>query len=92
MYLTVEQETVLHAAYQTFGCPAAIAAASMAAELAEGKSLGEAASIREADIVEVLGGLPEGKEHCPRLAVQALRDAVGQVCGKGPALSGARMV
>ena len=76
LYLMVRDETILQAAYLTFGCPAAIASASMAAELAEGRTLSEAGLIGETDIVAALGGLPEGKEHCPRLAVTALRDAV----------------
>jgi nitrogen fixation protein NifU and related proteins len=67
------EAVVKAAAYRTFGCPAAIASASALCELAEGKGVADALSITEADLTEALGGLPEGKDHCPRLAVEALR-------------------
>ena len=72
LWLRVEEETIVQAAYQTFGCPAAIASASMAAELVEGREISEVLQIDEAQLDRALCGLPEGKEHCPRLAIQAL--------------------
>ncbi|MGC4044728.1 MAG: iron-sulfur cluster assembly scaffold protein [Armatimonas sp.] len=71
-----ESHRIQEAAYQTFGCPAAIASGSMLAELVEGKSVSEALLLSEESIVESLGGLPEGKDHCPRLAVHALKKAL----------------
>ena len=76
LWLRIEDEVVQEAAYRTFGCPAAIAAASMVCEMAEGQTVGEARGLTEAAIVAALNGLPEGKEHCPPLAVAALRDAL----------------
>lgn len=76
LWLRVENDRVAQAAYQTYGCPAAVAAASMAAQMAEGRSLEEAAGVTPEQIVSALEGLPEGKEHCPMLAVRALSAAL----------------
>jgi NifU-like protein involved in Fe-S cluster formation len=83
LWLRVEGERVLEAAYQTFGCPAAIASGSIIAELVEGRSVLEALSVSEENIVKSLEGLPEGKEHCPRLAVQALQNALKSLRSSG---------
>ena len=71
-----QRKKVLGAAYKTFGCPASIASASMVAELVEGLDVSEALAINEATLTQALGGLPEGKDHCPRLAIEALRRAL----------------
>lgn len=77
LWLRMDQNNkVAAAAYQTFGCPAAIASGSILAELIEGKNPAEALLVSEESIVESLGGLPEGKDHCPRLAIQALKTAL----------------
>ena len=69
-------QIVQHAAYRTFGCPAAIASASTVAGLVEGKTVSESiAQLDESAIVTSLEGLPEGKDHCPRLAIAALHNA-----------------
>ena len=81
LWFVVESERVVKVAYQTFGCPAAIASASMAAELAEGRTVMEALTISDSEIVLALEGLPVGKEHCPRLAAQALSAAFNTVPG-----------
>jgi nitrogen fixation NifU-like protein len=67
---------VARAAYRTYGCPAAVASASMAVEWAMGKGEDEVMRLTPALLTELLGGLPEGKEHCPDLAVRALRAAL----------------
>ena len=76
LWLKVESEHIVAAAYQSHGCPAAMASASMAAQLIEGKSVDAAARVTSEQIVSELGGLPEGKEHCPRLAALAIGAAL----------------
>lgn len=62
--------------FMTFGCAGAIAAASALTEIARGKSLDEALSISNDQIVEYLGGMPEEKYHCSVMGHEALEEAV----------------
>ena len=77
IWLRIEGGRIAEAAYRTHGCPAAMASCSMVAELATGKTVDQALGLRPEELMEALGGLPEGKEHCPVLAVEALRNAIG---------------
>lgn len=76
LWLRLNGSVIEQTAYRTFGCPAAIASASMLAELTENKTISQALSLCEEDIVTALEGLPEGKGHCPPLAIAALRHAL----------------
>lgn len=76
LWFEVASGRIERAAYQTYGCPAAIASASMAAELAIGCVVAEALALNVESITTALDGLPEGKEHCPRLAVEAISHAL----------------
>jgi nitrogen fixation NifU-like protein len=58
------------------GCPAAIASSSMMTTLVHSKNINEILCLTEADVVQGLGGLPEGKLHCSVLGIQAIRDAI----------------
>jgi len=72
----IENGRIVAAAFQTLGCPAAIAAGSMATELLRGRTVDEALRLRNRDVVAALGGLPPGKEACSVLAEEAVRAAV----------------
>jgi len=67
---------IVQATFETDGCGPSIASGSMATELAVGKSLMEAAQIRQQDIIDALGGLTEESRHCALLAANTLRAAV----------------
>ena len=62
--------------FRTFGCAAAIAAASALTGLASGRSVSEAAGLEPGDVLRELGGLPARKEACALMAVGALRAAL----------------
>ena len=62
-------------AFKTFGCGSAIASSSLATEWIKGKSLEEAASIRNTDIAKELC-LPPVKLHCSMLAEDAIKSAI----------------
>jgi nitrogen fixation protein NifU and related proteins len=55
------------------GCVPAIACGSALTELAAGKTLAEARSIRREELMRKLGGLPEASTHASHLAIDALR-------------------
>lgn len=74
--LRVSDGRVAEARFRTFGCTAAIAAASVITELVLGRPVGEAAAVEPADVLRALGGLPPRKEACALMAVGALRAAL----------------
>jgi nitrogen fixation NifU-like protein len=63
------------AKFKTFGCGSAIASSSLATEWLKGRTLDEAAAIRNTDIVKELN-LPPVKIHCSVLAEDAIKSAI----------------
>ena len=63
------------AKFKTFGCGSAIASSSLATEWLKGKTLDQAMSIKNTEIVEELA-LPPVKVHCSVLAEDAIKAAV----------------
>ncbi len=72
----VTDGTIAEARFRTEGCPAAIAASSMLTEMIVGKTLDEAAAIRDTDVASALGGLPRNKVHCSVLAEDVIRAVI----------------
>ena len=63
------------ARFKTYGCGSAIASSSLVTEWVKGKTLDEAASIRNTDIAQELA-LPPVKIHCQILAEDAIKAAI----------------
>ena len=63
------------AKFKTFGCGSAIASSSLATEWLKGKTIDEALTINNMDIVEELA-LPPVKIHCSVLAEDAIKAAI----------------
>ncbi len=63
------------AKFKTFGCGSAIASSSLVTEWVKGKSLDEAAEIKNTDIAQHLA-LPPVKIHCSVLAEDAIKAAI----------------
>jgi nitrogen fixation protein NifU and related proteins len=63
------------AKFKTFGCGSAIASSSLATEWLHGKTVAEAAEIKNVDIVNELA-LPPVKVHCSVLAEDAIKAAL----------------
>ncbi|ENO8809393.1 Fe-S cluster assembly scaffold IscU [Photobacterium damselae] len=63
------------AKFKTYGCGSAIASSSLITEWVKGKTLDEAASIKNAAIAEELE-LPPVKVHCSILAEDAIKAAI----------------
>ena len=82
IYLKVKDNRIKKISYLVFGCCASIATSSMTSVLAKGKTLEEALSITEEDIIQALDGLPENKVHCSNLGVSALRSAIDNYLNK----------
>ena len=78
MRLQIEVDTnnvITDAKFKTFGCGSAIASSSLATEWLKGKSIDEALTIGNMDIVEELA-LPPVKIHCSVLAEDAIKAAI----------------
>ena len=76
LWLVLEGETIRRASYECNGCPSSVAAASMSAQILVGRTREQALRLEPADLLLILGGLPEGKESYAVLAVQAARAAL----------------
>ncbi|MFB0933930.1 MAG: Fe-S cluster assembly scaffold IscU [Pseudomonadales bacterium] len=63
------------AKFKTYGCGSAIASSSLLTEWVKGRTLDEAASIKNTEIAEELA-LPPVKIHCSVLAEDAIKAAV----------------
>ena len=63
------------ARFKTYGCGSAIASSSLVTEWVKGKTLEQAATIRNTDIAQELS-LPPVKIHCSILAEDAIKAAI----------------
>ena len=75
LQIKVENDKIVDAKFKTFGCGSAIASSSLATEWVKGKSVDEAMTIQNTEIVEELS-LPPVKIHCSVLAEDAIKAAI----------------
>jgi nitrogen fixation NifU-like protein len=77
LQIEVDPETkiIIDAKFKTYGCGSAIASSSLATEWLKGKTIDEALTIDNMDIVEELS-LPPVKIHCSVLAEDAIKAAI----------------
>ena len=62
--------------FQYLGCPGAASSGSALAKIAKSKNINEAKMISEDDVISELGGLPESKLDCAKLAIEAFRKTI----------------
>jgi len=77
LQIKVDEKTgvITDAKFKTYGCGSAIASSSLVTEWVKGKTLDDAATIRNTTIAEELA-LPPVKIHCSILAEDAIKAAI----------------
>lgn len=73
LYLKINKDTVIKdAKFQYVGCPALAICGSILTQIVSGKTLREAKTTTEDDVLKELNGLPDEECHCAELAVTTL--------------------
>lgn len=72
-----QSETFAEVGFRSHGCLAAIACATALATMLRGKTFDEALAITKEDILEYVGGLPNGRKYTLTYAVEAVRALIG---------------
>jgi nitrogen fixation NifU-like protein len=75
LQIKVQDGIITDAKFKTYGCGSAIASSSLVTEWVKGKSLDEAAALKNSQIAEELA-LPPVKIHCSILAEDAIKAAI----------------
>ena len=70
-----DNNEIVDAKFKTFGCGSAIASSSLATEWIKGRTIEEADTIKNVEIVEELS-LPPVKIHCSVMAEDAIKSAI----------------
>jgi nitrogen fixation NifU-like protein len=82
LQIKVSPEGIIEdAKFKTFGCGSAIASSSLVTEWVKGKTLEEAATIKNTEIAQHLA-LPPVKIHCSVLAEDAIKAAIADYRSK----------
>ena len=81
LQIEVKDGVIVDAKFKTYGCGSAIASSSLVTEWLKGKTVDQALSIDNMDIVEELN-LPPVKIHCSVLAEDAIKAAIGDYLKK----------
>jgi nitrogen fixation NifU-like protein len=79
--IKVQDGIITDAKFKTYGCGSAIASSSLVTEWVKGKTLDQAATIRNTEIAQELA-LPPVKIHCSILAEDAIKAAIADYRSK----------
>jgi nitrogen fixation protein NifU and related proteins len=74
--LRIDDGVIQEVKFKCMGCAVAIACSSMATEMVLGQPVKQAYQIKEQDVADALGGIPEYKMRCSNLAPEAIHKAI----------------
>lgn len=80
--LKIVDNVIVAAKFRAFGCPTAIASASVLTELATGTQVSAAQEITAVQLSDALGGLPQDKLRYADAAENVLKDAIADFLSK----------
>lgn len=72
-----DEDRFVEVGFRSHGCLAAIACATVVADMLTGKTVTEALEITQDQILEAVDGLPDGRVYTLNFAVEAIRALVG---------------
>ena len=81
LQIKVKDGIIIDAKFKTYGCGSAIASSSLITEWVKGKTIDEAAEIKNSEIAEELA-LPPVKIHCSILAEDSIKAAIADYKAK----------
>jgi len=76
--LKIDSNRITDAKFQAIGCAGSYAAGSALTEMIKGKTLEEAESVSEEQVLDHLGSIPSPKIHCVCLAKRTLEKTISQ--------------
>lgn len=76
IWLKISGDIIRDVGFTTNGCRHSLACGSTATALSKGKSIAEALSIGQKEVINALPGLPEENHHCALLATNVLKAAI----------------
>ena len=85
--LMITDDVIVAAKFRAFGCPTAIASASILTELITGIHIREALEITALQLSEALGGLPSDKQRYANTSEEVLKMAIADFLSKKEAQS-----
>ena len=74
--MKVDGARIVGASFQTYGFPSAVACGRYVTDWFEEKKFAEAADLDKEEVERGVGGLPLGKQHTARLAIEEQRSAL----------------
>jgi nitrogen fixation NifU-like protein len=77
--MRMEGGRVAEARFQAKGCVPAMACGSRITEMMMGRTVEELLAIRKEEVIESVGGVPAASGHAGQLAVDAVRELVGEL-------------
>ena len=77
--LQVRDDRIAEIRFKAKGCVPSMACASALTELAQGKTLSQAHTLKRDDVVAAVGGVPPASAHAAQLALDALFAALNQI-------------
>jgi len=75
LWFEVVDGAIRAASFRVPGCPSSTAAAAMLCELAKGRAPEKLVELTGPELLLILGGLPEGKEHHAHRTIEAMKAA-----------------
>ena len=82
MYLSIRDGRISDIRFMTDGCGPTIACASYVTRTAKGRTIEEALQIKPEDADKYFEGLPEENQHCAKLSIMTLQEAIDKYRGK----------